>query len=92
MNTLIISYDLKRQNTNYEQLYETIKEANGWWHYLDSFWIIVSEKNASQWADILKSKIDNDDSLIIIEVQKGSTNGWLPQRAWDWINKNTSIE
>lgn len=92
MRILIISYDLKSDSSKYEKLYESIKQAEGWWHYLDSFWIIETKKSVTDWTDILKSKIEPDDNFIVIEVVEGNTNGWLPQKAWDWIKNNTTIQ
>ena len=92
MNTLIISYDLNNKSKQYESLYEAIKSAKGWWHYLESFWIIITEKDVTEWTNILKTKIEKDDSFIIIDIKGGATNGWLPKSAWDWIKKNTQIK
>lgn len=92
MNTLIISYDLKSEDSNYERLYEKLKESKGWWHYLDSFWIIITEKSVTEWTNVIKNSIKPEDNFIIIEVNDGNTNGWLPQKAWDWIKKNTNIK
>ena len=42
--TYIISYDLQ-ETVDYSNLYAAIKTAEGWWHYLESFWIIVSNND-----------------------------------------------
>lgn len=89
MNKFIISYDLKAKNADYTSLYETIKSADGWWHYLESFWIIISEFDLKYWKERIKENIKSEDLFIIIEVRDAITNGWLPTKAWEWINQNT---
>jgi len=87
MKILLVSYDLNKQGKDYEGLYKVLKSANSWWHYLDSCWLLKTNLSADQWFHKLKPHIDDDDSLIITEVGK-DRQGWLPQKAWDWISKN----
>lgn len=82
-----INYDLKAPNRDYAGLYEAIKSYSGWWHYLESTWLIVTDENPSQIWGRLKGSIDKNDSLLIIEV-RDNVSGWLPQKAWDWIHSN----
>lgn len=89
--TYLISYDLQK-NADYTKLYEAIKTADGWWHYLESFWIISSSKTLDYWRDFLRNEINSGDRFIVIEISEGKTDGWLPQDAWDWIKKNTCIK
>uniref|UniRef100_UPI003FD8692B hypothetical protein n=1 Tax=Desulfovibrio sp. TaxID=885 RepID=UPI003FD8692B len=37
----LISYDLNAPGKNYDQLYDAIKSLGGWWHHLDSTWIVT---------------------------------------------------
>jgi len=82
-----INYDLKAPNRDYSGLYEAIKANYAWWHYLESTWIIVTQEAPAQIFDKLKPHIDNNDSLLIIEV-RDNISGWLPQKAWEWIHTN----
>lgn len=90
MNKFIISYDLKAKNADYTSLYDAIKSAEGWWHYLESFWIITSSYSLTFWQEKIKANIKSEDFFIVVEVRDATTNGWLPKNAWDWINQNTS--
>ena len=89
MNALLITYELKG-NKDYTGLYDVLKSAPGWWHYLDSTWIIKTEETTEVWADKLKPHIDEvADSMLVIEVKKSANhNGWLPKKAWNWIGEN----
>lgn len=85
MTAFSITYDLTAPGRDYEGLYEAIKKHGTWWHYLESTWLISTNKTASQiWSD-LSQYIDKDDSLLIIEV-RNNVSGWLPNKAWEWIH------
>ena len=90
LKTYLISYDLQKA-ADYTNLYDSIKTAEGWWHYLESLWIITSKLELNYWRDKINKSIGKDDTFIIIEIEKGKTDGWLPKEAWKWIKNNTSI-
>ena len=82
----IVTYDLD-YNDDYELLEEELKKYKKWWHYLERTWIIISEETVEEIWDKIEDKINKKNNLLIIEVKKDS-QGWLPQKAWDWINEN----
>jgi len=87
MKVLLVSYDLKKPGKDYSGLYEALKKAYGWWHYLESCWLLKTDLLSQQWFERIKPHMDDNDFLLIIEVTR-DYNGWLPQKAWDWINEN----
>lgn len=86
MTVYLISYDLKKPDRDYSGLYDAIKSFQTWWHYLESTWIIKSEKTSKEIFDIIKPHIDKNDHLIIIQVTN-DYKGWLPPKAWEWIKR-----
>ncbi|MDY3722542.1 MAG: hypothetical protein SOZ96_08115 [Treponema sp.] len=91
MKTFLITYDLKSKDKDYNSLYENIKTAENWWHYLESVWIITTTESLGTWTDKLHTCMANSDNLLIVEIPSTKANGWLPQKAWDWLKENTSI-
>ncbi len=83
---LLISYDLSDPGQDYSGLYEEIKKAGTWWHHLDSTWVISTKASPDEWQERLRRHIDENDSLLVIEVTN-NYQGWLPERAWEWLNK-----
>ena len=83
---LLISYDLSKPGQDYSSLYEEIKKAKSWWHYLDSTWIVSTDLGPERWQSRLCKHMDDDDFLLVIEICN-NYNGWLPDRAWKWLNK-----
>jgi len=84
----MISYDLKMPGRDYSALYATIKGCGAWWHYLGSTWIVKTSQTISDVATLLRSTIDQNDSIIIVDITGRTRDGWLPQKAWDWIRDN----
>ena len=87
MNAFSISYDLSKPGRDYSGLHEAIKSFGGWWHYLDSTWIVITNESPQQIWNQLSNHIDKNDSLLVIEVLD-NVQGWLPKDAWDWIHEN----
>jgi hypothetical protein len=85
-----VSYDLNKLGQRYAALYEELKKSSLWWHYLDSTWLIATHETATQLSNRLRQRIDSNDYILVIEVRR-SYDGWLPQKAWDWINQNVPV-
>jgi len=88
VSVYLVSYDLKRPGQNYLELYEELKKASSWWHYLESLWLLSSGESLEAWHTRIRSKIDENDSFIIMKLTSGmERNGWLPEKAWEWIRQ-----
>lgn len=87
MSVLLVCYDLKKPDRDYTGLYQVLKKAPAWWHYLESCWLLKTNSSPQQWFDKIQPHIDDDDFILIIEVQP-TYQGLLPQKAWDWIHDN----
>ncbi len=85
MSLKVISYDLKSQNKDYTGLIASIKEEGAWWHYMESFWLLDSQKDVNELVNKFKGFLDPEDRLLIFDTNSREYNGWLPQSAYDWI-------
>lgn len=85
----LITYDLNKAGQNYDKLYEAIKAFGGWWHYLDSTWLVSTNLSATQMRDLIieHMAVDKNDYLFIVKITK-TYDGWLPEDAWTWIRKH----
>jgi len=91
MNCFLISYDLLTANKDYEPLYAEIKKCDNWWHHLESVWIVTTSKPLAEVSDVLKSKMDDKDSLLVVDITGKPRRGWLTKRAWDWLDRNNPV-
>lgn len=89
MKLLLISYDIKsvERDEVYQRLYETLKGAKGWWHYLESTWILATDLKMEKWHQKVKDLIKSEDRFIIVDITHCHPNGWLPRRAWEWLRE-----
>ena len=86
---LLVSYDLKVPGRDYTKLYETLKSANSWWHYLESTWILyTTQTSVNDWNDKIRTAMDTNDSLFVVDITGKNRNGWLKQKAWDWLKEH----
>ena len=72
-----------------QNLSDAIKESGEkWWHYLDSVWLIKTDKSANDVGKELSAIVKADPkraNLLVVEV-RGFAQGWLSSKAWEWIN------
>ncbi len=66
----------------------TVKGIFSWFHYLQSSYIIITDKNVmgKNVYDAV-SPIMPNKQFLILEVKLKNHYGWLTKEAWDWIIK-----
>lgn len=87
----ILNFDLD-SNFNSVKFHDELIKFDGlvaWWHYLKSSYILIVEfgLTADNITDYVMKIIPNK-YFFVSELQLNDHNGWLPQEAWDWINKH----
>ncbi|HZF54476.1 MAG TPA: hypothetical protein VE093_37775 [Polyangiaceae bacterium] len=89
MSVFLITYD-KSAGDNYQPLYDAIhKLANGYWHDLDSTWLIVSNQSALAIANALYPHIDANDKLLVVEItRQAAWAGKFNPSAKAWLNNH----
>lgn len=89
MHTLLIGYDLNTSGQAYDGLIAMIKSTGNWWHGLDSTWIVKSSHSATSMQNLLRSEIDNNDELLVIDIT-GDSASWFgfSDEASRWLSNN----
>lgn len=72
--------------------HKQLTTANGvlsWWHYLNSTYIIkvpnnITAQNVTEYV----MRIAPNRHFFTCEIDLNDYNGFLPQDAWDWIERN----
>jgi len=72
MAHFIISYDLRKQR-NYQPLWDTLASW-GAVRLLESLWVVTMNATAAAVRDSLRTVIDSDDGVAVMEFRAGS--GW----------------
>lgn len=91
MNTFLISYDLGSSETydDYKMLIQYIKSYSTWAKPLQSVWLVKTTKTASQVRDEIKTKIDSNDKVLVVDITK---TGWasfnISKDVAEWMKNN----
>ncbi len=91
MKTFLISYDLGAPETHidYSHLSQHIKNIFRLWAKpLKSVWIVKSEKTVSQIRDELKTMLDHNDKLIVVELSATWGTYNISKEVTDWMKNN----
>jgi hypothetical protein len=89
MKTLLVAYDLNEPGQDYAPLIAKIKSlANGYWHHLDSTWLVRTSLTTTQLRDALAVHLDKSDELLVIDVTADSA-AWrgFKKSGSDWLLK-----
>ena len=82
----VVSYDLRKPGQDYKNLFDELQTSLGWWHFLDSTWLIATSESANELYNRLRTHLDRDDSILVIQAG-ADRQGWLPKKAWEWIER-----
>jgi hypothetical protein len=66
-NNLFISYDLNSPHQDYNSVIEEIKSLGDWASIQKSVWYVNSTLTAEQAAGKVRSKMDSNDSLLVVD-------------------------
>ena len=88
MSTMLVGYDLK-EGEDYSDLIKKLKDFGGWWHHLDSTWLITTDLSPVQVRDQLKPLLKRTDKLLVINVS-GDAAAWhgFNDQGAKWIKDN----
>ena len=90
MTAYIIGYDLHpTKQESYDDLINAIKNiGSAWWHHLDSTWVVVSSKTATEIRDELWKHMYSDDQLLV--VKSGGVAAWngFNDKGSGWLKDN----
>jgi hypothetical protein len=91
MAVFLVTWDLNKQKSNYAQArqnlvdhlsrYQHIKDEG-----LDSVWFIQSTAAADAVSADIRTRMDDNDRLIVTKLVSGQHQGWLDAAVWTWIN------
>lgn len=86
----LITYDLNTEGKDYNALYDRIKSLGQWFHPLESVWFLHPSSNIDVNAitEQLRTTMQNNEHIFVVEITNQSRQGWLPKTAWEWLREN----
>jgi len=62
--------------------------CDDWFHYTDGMYLIASKETMGNIVKMVRAVIGINGKFFVIRLRKGTEyNGYLPKRAWKWIEK-----
>lgn len=81
----LVTYDLNQSGQRYDDLISKIREYSCV-HVMQSVWFIETPDSAQKVYDKLSPYLDSNDFIFVEEINSNH-QGWLPQKAWDFLEK-----
>jgi len=91
MAVYLVTWDLNQEKPNYAEArkqflahlerYENKNDPG-----LDSVRFVSTNSSADQISTDLRTKLDNNDRLVVTKLVAGNHQGWLSKDVWDWIS------
>ena len=85
----VVSYDFKGSPAAYPAFFEELKCFPAWCHYLDGTWLVATDLSSKAIFNRLRPHLDENVNVLILEAA-GDFSGWLPKKAWEWIQQHTA--
>ena len=92
MATLLISYDLVKEGSNYEKKREAVvKEIEGIgterWHMLTTTWLVVTSETPEQVRNKIGKHLDSNDKLIVLTANAPAAWKGFNDAGSAWLKK-----
>jgi hypothetical protein len=92
MNFFIMVYEREPEKSYalFHKDFVAHKQIYRWWHFLKTAYLVVTDLEAKDLSEHLKSmfeKYDLGKTHVILEANFGHRAGWLPKRAWEWLDR-----
>jgi hypothetical protein len=83
----LVAYALNPARVPPTDLITQLHAPREWWHYIDHTWILSTSESVNEVHNRLIKTLTTADRLLVVQVTAVATSqGWLPEEAWDWIN------
>lgn len=80
-----VTYDLNKAGQNYPDLYRKIQSLGQTHHALQNLWLINTNYGVDIIRDEIRKVIDENDSVFVMQLYKGSYSAWMSQEAHNWL-------
>jgi len=89
--TYILTFD-RNDQLDYKVLHDKLVSLDcikNWFHYIKSSYILISDKVTANALDREIGSLFKDNNYLILGVDLKDSQGWLPKRAWEWIESQS---
>lgn len=79
---------------NYKEKHDQLVTLNcvkNWFHYIKSSYILISDLPTANAVDDELRSIFRDGNYLIVAIDLKNSQGWLPRKAWKWIENQSEL-
>ncbi len=87
--TVLVAFDVLDPKFNPDAVKTFIdrsRDIDGWWNHIPGVYVLNLNADWQQVVDDLIS-IQRGAFFLMTPINPKNTNGFLPQAAWDWLNR-----
>jgi len=79
-------YAIETVNASFTETIESDPRISDWWNHIPGFYIVVTERRASDLTALMKPSVD-PWPFMVVKVDLDDAQGWLPDAAWSWLQQ-----
>ena len=86
MAIMVVTYDLRKPDRNYQSLYDYLKTFNYCWH-IESVWMLDTDQSAVQIRDGMRAHVEPQDRIFVARLM----HEWaaLNYDCSNWLNDSS---
>lgn len=88
MTSYIVTFDLNAQGQNYKALNDAIQSFGSWAKVATTTYVIKTSHTAKELRDMLQSKIDSNDELLVAKLSGEAAWRGLSDKISAWLKNN----
>lgn len=85
----LVAFDVLDPTVDLPKIKELLRSNSsikGWWNHIPACFLIETDLDANRLTDQVRTAT-NDARLLVMEVKPTSSEGWLPEKSWEWIRR-----
>ena len=93
MAVYMIGYDLHRSESGaQDRLFSALEViGTGYWDCLDSTWLVITDRTATEIRDELKRHLGDDDRLLVMRCGQGAAWLGFNDSCEAWLDENLGV-
>ena len=87
--TYLIAFDIVDPDLDLKPIKEHIRtspDIKHWWNYIPGLYLVTTALGADDITERLR-QISGEASFLVIRVDPEDSQGWLPEKSWNWIKR-----
>lgn len=76
-----------KEDVTRETVEAKLNGALDWYRYRSGLYVVLTTREVSKWQGLLEEFVDPAGTLLIVDFDPVSIQGWMTQGFWDWLKE-----